>query len=290
MTPALEVPVKPQLPWTKMAWFGALLVVIYAPVLRALIAQWGSDEDMSHGFAVPLVSAYIIWQRREELAAMTPKTNWLGLLVVIWGGIQLIIGTLGVELFTARTSLIVVIIGMVWLLCGTKILKKVAFPLGLLFLMVPIPAVLYNQITFPLQGIASKFAEVSLDVLRVPVIREGNTLEVPNGHLSVVEACSGIRSLLTLTFLSLVYGYFFENRKWIRAALLLAIIPVAIVANGSRVTITGILYGINTDYAEGFFHEATGLFLFMADFAILLLLHRVLVKFAQYIENRKAVA
>ena len=290
MTPALEVPVKPQLPWAKMAWFGLLVLVIYAPILRALFAQWANDEDMSHGFAVPVVSAYIVWQKRAELAAMTPKINWLGLLVVIWGGIQLLLGTLGVELFTARTSLIIVIIGAIWMMCGTEILKKLAFPLGLLFLMVPIPGVIYNQITFPLQTLASRFAEFTLDALQVPVIREGNILDVPNGQLSVVEACSGIRSLLTLTFLSLVYGYFFEHRKWIRVALLLAIIPVAIVANGSRVTITGLLYGVNKDYAEGFFHEATGLFLFMADFAILILLHRMLVKIAKYWEHRKAAA
>lgn len=290
MTPALEVPVKRQLPWAKMAWFGIILVAVYAPVLRALIAQWSNDEDMSHGFAVPLVSGYIIWQRRAELAAMVPKPNWWGLPVVIWGGLQLLIGTLGVELFTARTSLIVIIIGAVWMLCGTEVLRKLAFPLFLLFLMVPIPAVIYNQITFPLQGIASKFAEVSLDVLQIPVLREGNILDVPNGTLSVVEACSGIRSLLTLTFLTLVYGYFFEKRKWVRVSLLLAIIPVAIVANGSRVTITGILYGINKDYAEGFFHEATGMFLFMADFVILLLIHRILTKFAQYWEHRKVTA
>ena len=124
--------------------------------------------------------------------------------------------------------------------------------------MVPIPAVIYNQITFPLQILASKFAEWALDVMNIPVMREGNILDVAGHRLSVIEACSGIRSLLTLTFLSLVYGYFFEKHLWVRAALFLSVIPVAILANGSRVTITGVLTMVKPELAEGFFHEATG--------------------------------
>ena len=118
-------------------------------------------------------------------------------------------------------------------------LRKLAFPLFLLFFMVPIPAVIYNRITFPLQILASRLADDALTVLSIPVLREGNILELPNQRLSVVEACSGIRSLLSLTFLSLVYGYFFERRVWLRVVLFLATVPIAIVANGSRVTLTG---------------------------------------------------
>src|SRR5206468_4497010 len=114
-----------------------------------------------------------------------------------------------------------------------------AFPLFLLFFMVPIPTAIYNQITFPLQILASRLADGALTVLGVPVLREGNILDLPSQRLSVVEACSGIRSLLSLTFLSLVYGYFFEKRTGVRIALFFATIPIAIVANGSRVTLTG---------------------------------------------------
>ena len=163
-----------------------------------------------------------------------------------WGALQMILGVLGTELFTSRTAFVITLIGAVWTLGGKPFLKKLAFPLFLLFLMVPIPAVIYNQITFPLQIVASKFAEWALDVMNIPVLREGNILDVAGHRLSVMEACSGIRSLLTLTFLALVYGYFFEKRLWVRVALFLSVIPVAILANGSRVTITGAADGDKT--------------------------------------------
>jgi exosortase len=164
-----------------------------------------------------------------------------------------------------------------------------SFPILLLFLMVPIPAVIYNQITFPLQIVASKFAEWALDVMNIPVMREGNILDVAGNRLSVVEACSGIRSLLTLTFLALVYGYFFEKRVWVRAALFFSVIPIAILANGGRVTITGILTAVKPELAEGFFHEATGLFLFFADFVILIAAHQCFSHIAKWIDKRKII-
>ncbi len=288
MVPAVEAPVKRQIPWIKVAWFGALILICYLPILARLTVQWYVNDDMSHGFFVPLISGYIIWRKRDELIATEPQPSAWGLVLVAWGAAQMIFGLLATELFTSRTAFIITLFGAVWTLGGTPFLKKLAFPLGLLVLMVPIPNVIYNQLTFPLQIIASKFAEWALDVLTIPVLRTGNVLDVAGHELSVVEACSGIRSLLTLTFLSLVYGYFFERRTWIRIALFLAVIPVAIVANGSRVTITGILTVVKPDMAEGFFHEATGMFLFFADFVILILLHQLFVRAAKWMEARRA--
>lgn len=288
MVPAIEAPVKRQLPWVKLAWFGALIVVCYLPILSALVDRWINDEDMSHGFFVPIIAGYIIWRKREDLMATKPQPSAWGLLLVVWGGLQMIVGLLGTELFTSRTAFVITLFGAVWTLGGTPFLKKLVFPLSLLFLMVPIPAVIYNQITFPLQIIASKFAEWALDVMTIPVMREGNILDVSGHQLSVVEACSGIRSLLTLTFLALVYGYFFEKHRWVRIALFLSVIPVAIVANGSRVTITGVLTVVKPELAEGFFHEATGMFLFFADFLILLLLHQLYARMAKWLDGRKA--
>jgi exosortase len=290
MSPAVEAPVKPQLPWVKLAWFGALILACYLPILRALIAQWSSDEDMSHGFFVPLVAGFIVWQKRNELMEAKPEPTLWGLLLVAWGALQMILGVLGTELFTSRTAFVITLIGVVWTLGGKPFIRKLAFPLFLLFLMVPIPAVIYNQITFPLQIVASKFAEWALDAMNIPVLREGNILDVAGHKLSVVEACSGIRSLLTLTFLALVYGYFFEKRVWVRVALFFSVIPVAILANGSRVTITGLLTVIKPELAEGFFHEATGLFLFFADFVILVLAHQLFARAAKWIDNRRATA
>jgi exosortase len=217
MTPVLEHPPKLQLPWTKLAWFGALLIGCYAPVLKALILKW-NDSDMGHGFCVPLIAGFIVWQRRAELAALKPKPNWWGLAVVVFGAFQLMLGTLGAEIFTARTSFAFTLIGVVWFLGGNQMLKQTAFPLFLLFFMISIPEIIYSRITFPLQILASKLADEALTLLSIPVFREGNILDLPNQRLSVVEACSGIRSLLSLTFLSLVYGYFFEKRLWLRVA------------------------------------------------------------------------
>ncbi len=287
MTAAPETLQKPQLPWDKIAWFGLLLIACYAPVLRSLVRQWGSDPDMGHGFFVPVIAGFIIWQRRDELLAIKPQPNWWGLPVVVFGGVQLIIATLGVELFLARTSFVITLIGVVWLLGGDLMLKKLAFPLLLLFFMVPIPAVIYNRITFPLQLLASRLAGDALAVISIPVLREGNILELPNQRLSVVEACSGIRSLLSLTFLSLVYGYFFERKMWIRVTLFLATIPIAIVANASRVTITGILTEVKPEMAEGFFHEAEGWVIFMVALAILIVFHQLIARGSNFVEARR---
>jgi exosortase len=287
MTAGPETVRKSQLPWGNIAWFGLLTIACYAPVLSALVRQWASDPDMGHGFFVPLIAGYIIWKKRDELLAIKPQPNWWGLAVVMVGGVQLIIGTLGVELFLARTSFVVVLIGAVWLLGGNLMLKKLAFPLLLLFFMVPIDAVIYNQITFPLQLLASRLADGALTLISVPVLREGNILELPNQRLSVVEACSGIRSLLSLTFLSLVYGYFFEKKTWIRVLLFLSTVPIAIVANSSRVTITGILTQVKPDAAEGFFHEAEGWVIFMFALGILILFHQLIARGAHLLEARR---
>lgn len=287
MSPAVEATAKAQLPWFKLAWFGALILVCYFPILQRLVGQWSNDEDMSHGFFVPVIAGFIVWQRREELMATEARPTMWGLLLVGWGCIQLLLGYLGTELFTARTAFVITLIGAVWTLGGPPFLRKLAFPLCLLFLMVPIPTVIFTQITFPLQIIASEFAAWALDLFNIPVIRDGNILDVSGHSLSVVEACSGIRSLLTLTFLALVYGYFFEKRIWVRIALFISVIPVAILVNGSRITITGILTVVKPELAEGFFHEATGLFLFFAAFAALIILHRCLVKIAKIYESRR---
>lgn len=289
MSPVVEASaVKHQLPWIKLAWFGALIVACYFPILARLVAQWSTDEDMSHGFFVPVIAGFIVWQRRDELMATEVRPSLWGLLLVGWGCVQLMLGYLGTELFTARTAFVVTLIGAVWTLGGTAFLKKLAFPLCLLFLMVPIPSVLFNQITLPLQNLASQLAAWALDMLGIPVLREGNILDVSGHLLSVVEACSGIRSLLTLTFLSLVYGYFFESRTWVRAALFIIVIPVAIFVNASRITITGLLTVVKPEYAEGFFHEGTGLFLFLAAFMILVVAHRCLAWIARFYESRRS--
>ena len=283
-------PSKPQIPWISLSWFGLLIAACYAPALYSLASDWVMDADMGHGFFVPVISAFIIWQKREALLAIEPQPNLWGLVVVLLGGAQLIAATLGVELFLTHTAFVITLIGVIWLLRGTETLKMLAFPLFLLFIMVPIPTIIYNRITFPLQLIASRLAAAALDLLGIPVLRDGNVLELPHQTLSVVEACSGIRSLLSLTFLSLVYGYFFEKRIWVRVVLFFATVPIAIIANGSRVTFTGIMTQIKPELAEGFFHESTGWVIFIVALIILLLFHQLIVRTLNFVAAKRAHA
>ena len=193
-----------------VGWATVLIVFSYYPVIVRLLRQWSNDDDMGHGFFVPVIAAWIAWQKLAEAQSIPAVPDWRGLILLAWAALQLYIGTLGAELFLSRSALVLTIIGTVWLLGGIRYLRVFAFPLFLLFFMIPIPAIIYTRLTFPLQIFASQVAERCLDLLGIAVGREGNVLELPNMKLNVVEACSGIRSLLSLTFLSLVYGYFFE--------------------------------------------------------------------------------
>lgn len=268
---------KTQLPWTAMLWFGILLIVCYAPVLFSLVHQWAIDEDMGHGFFVPFVAGFIAWKRRDELASITPVPNYWGLAMVIFGAVQMMLGTLGAQIFVARTAFMVSLVGAVLFLGGTRALKILAFPLFLLLFMFPIPSIIYARITLPLQLFASSVAETVLNFIGTPVLRDGNVLELANGQrLSVVEACSGIRSLLSLSFLSLIYAYFFDNKVWMRWVLLVATIPIAIAANASRVTLTGLISEYRPALAQGFFHTLEGWVLFIVALVLLVAFHQLI--------------
>jgi len=266
---------KTQLPWPAIAWFGGLLITCYAPVLYLLVRQWTTDEDISHGFFVPIVAGFIVWQRRAQLRVMKPVPNYWGLVLVIGGAIQMVLGTLGAQIFIARTAFWVSVAGAILFIGGRQILRVVAFPLFLLLFMFPIPAIIYARITLPLQLFASSVAETALSFVGIPVLRDGNILELSSQRLSVVEACSGIRSLMSLGFLSLIYAYFFDKKVWMRWVLAAATIPIAIAANASRVTITGILSGIRPDLARGIFHLFEGWMLFIVALTLLIVFHRL---------------
>lgn len=270
-----------------MAWFGALLILCYAPVLYRLVLQWAHDDDMGHAFFVPLVSGYLIWTRRAELNAQKPVPNYWGLVLVIFGAVQLMLGTLSAQIFIARTAFLLSLIGAVWFLSGTRTLKILAFPLFLLVFMYPIPAIIYARLTLPLQLFASSVAETILNFIGIPVLRDGNVLELASQRLSVVEACSGIRSLLTLSYLALVYGYFFDRKVWMRWALLAATVPIAIAANATRVTLTGIISEYRTDWAHGFFHTVEGWVLFAVAAMLLFLCHQLINRVYRAIHRKE---
>jgi exosortase len=243
--------------------------------------QWANDENMGHGFFVPIVAGYIAWKRRDELLA-TPRTpSMWGLALVIWAGVQALIATLGAEIFTARLAFVMALFGVILFVGGKRWLKILVFPLVLLLFMIPIPQILYARLTLSLQMLASALGEMIITAMGIPVIRTGNLLQLPSQTLDIAEACSGIRSLLSLGFLSLVYAYFTDKRPWMRWALLIATVPIAIFANGIRVGVTGLLSQINPELAQGTYHEMEGYLVFVVALVALITTHRLIGLVAQ---------
>ena len=259
----------------------ASFLLLYWPILRRLVADWMNDDNYSHGFFIIPIAAYFAWERRGVVAALPVKPTNIGMVVVLGGLGMLLAGLLGAELFISRVSLIVVLAGGVLFVAGWRWLAALAFPVGFLILMIPIPAIIFNQIAFPLQLLASRVGEAVLYAMSVPVLREGNIMILANTTLEVAEACSGIRSLISLLTLGIVYGYFTTPRAGLRLLIALATIPIAIVANAGRVAGTGVaahFYG--PEAAQGFFHTFSGWLVFLAAFFLLFAVTRILLRLA----------
>jgi exosortase len=283
---------------------AAAVIFVYWSVLARLGRFWWEDENYSHGLLIPFIIGYILWTERERLAhiARRPRVLWGGAgvvcaLLALWAG------TAGAELFVQRTSLVLLLAGVVVYFWGFRLLRAVAVPLLLLALAIPIPAIIFNQIAFPLQLFASRCAVWAMRAFDIPVLRQGNVIELmplnslTTKKLEVVEACSGIRSLMTLLTLAVVFAYFTHPRSpgdegggltaklkrygtWRSLILVLSAVPIAIITNAGRVSGTGILaryYG--TEIADGFFHEFSGWVVYIAAFLLLFALGWVLDKF-----------
>jgi exosortase len=267
-----------------LAVTGLLLLsfgLLYRDVLVKLVHDWLHDDNYSHGVLIVPIALYFAWERRERLLAAPAKPSILGLVVVFGSVLLLMAGTLGAELFLSRVSIIGIVAGTVLFVLGWEHLKILLLPIAFLVLMIPIPAIIFNQIAFPLQLLASRFGEATLRALSIPVLREGNVITLATTQLEVAEACSGIRSLISLLTLGIVYGYFVTPSVAVRTVLALATIPVAILANGLRVAGTGIAahyYGPSA--AEGFFHTFSGWLVFVVSFAMLFLIHRLIARWA----------
>ena len=205
-----------------------------------LVYDWYTLTDYSHGFLVPLFSVFLIWEKRKVLSNIPVNQTWAGVPLIVFSLVVLILGTYGVELFTTRISFVMLLAGIVWTLLGMAMLRAVAFPIMVLILAIPIPAIVFNQITFPLQLLASRIASEILPVFHVPTLQEGNIIELPAMKLEVAEACSGIRSLMSLFTLAVFYGYFLERTTTRRVILALASIPIAVTANVARIVGTGL--------------------------------------------------
>ena len=263
-----------------VAAFAVSLGILYWPVLTKLASDWAHDDNYSHGFLIPPLAAYLVWERWDRLKGTPCSPTIAGLFVIAGSFVVLLAGSLGAELFLSRIALIGALIGSVLYVLGWRHLRLLAFPLGVLLLMIPIPAIIFNQVVFPLQLVASQAGEAALSAAGIPVLREGNIITLANTTLEVAEACSGIRSLVSLLTLAIVFGYFTDPRNGIRTAIALSAVPVAILANALRVAGTGIAahyYGASA--AEGFFHSFSGWIVFIAAFAMLFivvqLLHRI---------------
>lgn len=278
---------KALLSWKFLCLLGLTLFVYYDVVSR-LIHQWSNDPNFSHGFIVPLFSAFIVWTERRELAALSVKpSNW-GLVIIAVSLAMVIVGSLGAELFVARVSLVLLLAGMIIFLLGWQHFKIVLFPWLFLFLMVPIPAIIFSQLTLPLQTLAAKLATAALQTVGIPVLREGNVIALPAMPLEVAEACSGIRSLLSLGTLAIIYGYFLETKLWPRVLIALASIPIAVLANGFRIFGTGVLVQYwDADKALGFFHEFSGWLVFIVSMMMLFLIHKIVGTGAKLYARRK---
>lgn len=255
-------------------WYGALLALSFASVVGSMVDQWQSDEDMGHGFFVPVIAAYVVWERRSEWLQQANPYNLWGLALVAWGAVQLWIGLLGAEVFLQRSALLFSLAGLTVFFGSRKAMKPLVFPLLLLIFMVPIPGILYKQITFPLQLFSSRIAEIVLEMAGFIVVREGNILELAGQQISVVEACSGLRALHSLLFFSLAYAYLFDPRAWVKWLLLGLTVPVAILANSGRIVVTGILGKYNEELATGIYHTVSGWLLFMISILLLIFVHK----------------
>ena len=255
-----------------------LVAGLYAKILVALFLQWvgpHSDPSFQHGIFVPLFALFVLWQDRKRLHAIAPAPSWTGLPLIALGLLMLIVGVLGAENFLSRASLLVLLAGLIIMFLGWTFFRAVLFPWAVLLLMIPIPALILQQVTFPLQMLAAKLATALLQLVQVPVLREGNVINLASMPLDVAEACSGIRSLLTLVTLAIIYGYLMETRIWMRGLLAVSAVPIAVVANSFRIFGTGLLVQYwDPDKAEGFFHTFSGWLIFVVALILLFAVHR----------------
>jgi exosortase len=295
-------------PATKKLWqglaIGFAIAFAYATVMAKLFRDWWNDENYSHGLLIPIIIGYILWTQREKLARVPVNSSvLLGGAAILCASFALWAGVAGAELYTQRLSLILLLAGITVYFWGFRLLQMLLVPLALLFLAMPIPAIVFNKIAFPLQLFASRCAVWSMSMLGIPVLRQGNIIELKplnsfdTKKLEVVEACSGIRSLMTLLTLAVVFAYFTHTPNdpdkpntrfgWLRSywfwrAVILvgSAVPIAILTNAFRVSGTGVLahyYG--TAVADGFFHSFSGWAIYIVAFVLLFGIGMILDRF-----------
>ena len=258
----------------------AIAIGIFAPILQHMVLHWRLVPDYSHGFLVAPLALYFAWERRDQFRREPIDPSWLGLIPLALGAAALAVGRLGVELMAMRTAFVLTLNGLVLLLLGRRVYRVLVFPLLFLFLMVPLPQSLANSITFPLQLIATDLSMHPLYWLQIPALREGNIIHLAGQQLMVAEACSGLRSVMALGTLGVVFAYFFRKNFWERLILVLSTIPIAILVNALRVALTGVLtHNFGEEAASGWIHQTEGFFTFGLAFALLIFMAWLLQTF-----------
>ena len=244
-----------------------IVIAIYFQAIIEMVTQWWDDSNYSHGFLIPIVSIYLIWQKKEDFQNIIQKKSNLGLIIILLGAMIYIVGTAAAEFFTARFSLVVIIFGIILFYFGKEFIKELWFPILFLLFMIPIPYVIYYSVTFPMQIISSQAASSFLQLIGLDVVRQGNIINLPNYSLEVVEACSGLRSLMTLSALGAAMAYMTQKNTLSGIFLFLLSVPIAIGANVFRIVITALgAHFISPKLAEGFLHEISGLMVFLVGF------------------------
>jgi exosortase len=261
----------------------AAFLYLYNSVLRHLVHDWLNDPDYSHGFLIPILSLYFLSERWQKFLETRPQPSLWGLCLTVLGLASFLLASVGAERFVMRSSMVIVIAGLLFYHGGKERLQVLAFPIGFLFFMIPLPAILLNTVTFPLQLFAARLATLSLQLIDLPVYREGNVIFLPYATLEVVEACSGLRSLVSLLALSVVFAYMTQQQLWRRLTLTVAAVPIAIIANAFRIWGTGVLaylYGVKA--ADGFYHTFAGWLVFVIAFLLLAAVGFVLSRFGRH--------
>lgn len=274
--------------WWQGFVLALLLAFLYHHILVLLVEDWWRDPNFSHGFLIPFFSGYLIWRGRKRLAALPIKPSWFGLAVIAGALTILVVGVLGSEFFLSRSSLLFLLAGLVIYFGGWRFFRSILFPWAFLFLMIPIPVIIFNQIAFPLQLLASRLASTLLELVGVPVLQQGNIIQLASMPLEVAEACSGIRSLMSLEAFAIVYGYFVEPKMPWRIVLAVAAIPIAVVSNSLRVVGTGVLVEWwDAEKALGFFHTFSGWVIFVLALGLLIAVHGALRFIDGWLVERK---
>lgn len=263
---------------------GLLLLLTYLPVFADLVKDWWQDPNYSHGFLIPPVCVYLLYRKRSNLIGMEKRSSWWGLPLLVCGLLLLIMGTAGAEYFTVRLSLVVVLSGLVAYLYGKRVLALLSVPILYLLFMIPIPYTIYYSLTLPMQLFASKCSVGLLSFLGIPVLRSGNIMVLPNYSLEVGEACSGLRSLVSLMALGFLFAYLTQKSTLNRAVLFASTPVIAIIANVFRVSATALgAYAVSPKLAEDFLHKLSGLLVFAVSVLCLVILGGILT----WIRKRK---